>query len=271
MYVFRLSFFLLILLNLLFFTWSQGYFGQSEEGREPQHLTSQLSPEKLKVLSTEAPPPPSETATTAATAANTANDTLPLCRLITDLDLAEAQALHAKLSDKLPRLQTQFKALEKAPGYWIFMPPQGSQALADKKMAELKKLNIPSFTDFQIILEAGADQFSISLGIFEDETSAHTYLKNLAKYGVKSAKLQLRSRAADKAQIELHGNAALMQSLTTLTNLPLSECPLTEQNTPQTTANSGTPGNATASAPEKAPANPATPTPPAPPSTKKTP
>ncbi len=225
----RLIFFLLLLANLMFFAWSHGYFGIAEEGREPQRLTSQLAPEKLRILSREPAPSASGWATTATPADNNpAADaaTTTACRLVNDLSIEEAQQLQLKATEKLPDLKTQLKPIEIPPGYWTFIPPQPTQVFVDKKMAELKKLNIPNFADFQPILEEGPDKFAISLGMFDEEAAANAHLKNLAKYGVRSAKLQLRSRAAEKAQIEFQGPPHAIQRLVDITSTTnIGECP----------------------------------------------
>jgi len=63
----RVAFFLLVLANLCFFAWAQGYFGGREEGREPQRLKEQIQPEKMKVVVTGQPvvAPPAPSAPTA--------------------------------------------------------------------------------------------------------------------------------------------------------------------------------------------------------------
>lgn len=57
----RAVFFLLVLANLVFFAWGQGYFGGQDEGREPARLAGQFHPEKLRVVSrTAGEPAPAE-------------------------------------------------------------------------------------------------------------------------------------------------------------------------------------------------------------------
>ena len=48
----RLFFFLLVFANLLFFAWAQGYFGRTDENREPQRLAQQLQADKLRIVRT---------------------------------------------------------------------------------------------------------------------------------------------------------------------------------------------------------------------------
>jgi hypothetical protein len=42
--VLRLTFFLLVFANLVFFAWAQGYFGGGDPNREPDRLVSNCSP-----------------------------------------------------------------------------------------------------------------------------------------------------------------------------------------------------------------------------------
>lgn len=48
--IFRPGFFLLVFFNLVFFAWAGGYFGVTDEGREPQRVVQQLHPEKLLIV-----------------------------------------------------------------------------------------------------------------------------------------------------------------------------------------------------------------------------
>ena len=80
---FRLFFFLLVFANLIFFAWTQGYFGQVDENREPQRLSSQLQADKLRVVGKAQAP--------AAKKPDMA------CRIINGLNAAEAEALKAAM------------------------------------------------------------------------------------------------------------------------------------------------------------------------------
>lgn len=197
----RTLFFLLILANLLFLAWGQGYFGTVEEGHEPQRLTNQLTPEKLRVSELApqppAPPPPVEA-----------------CRLISGLNVAETQHLQtqAQTDEKLAALKFLVKPQEAPSGFWVFIPPLANKAAAEKKMDELKKLGI---ADLYLMAEEGADKLSISLGMFSSEQAANEFLQSLTKRGVKLAKIQPRSKPAEKVLLEVRGPQDLL-----LTRLP---------------------------------------------------
>ncbi|MCX7175954.1 MAG: SPOR domain-containing protein [Proteobacteria bacterium] len=189
----RTFFFLLILVNLLFFAWSQGYFGAVADGREPQRLGNQLAPEKLRVvgIGTSSPAP-------AQTEQN--------CRSVSGLALGEAQRLVAQA--RQPELRLSVKLNETPKNiYRVLISPLANRAAADKKMAELKKRDI---ADFSLITEEGPDQFAILLGVFNTELAANEYLRELAKRNVRTAKVQVRENPFDKARLEVRGPADLL-------------------------------------------------------------
>ena len=133
---------------------------------------------------------------------------LPAPPLVTGMALSEFQRLLIQAKEKYPELRLAIK-LNDAPRsiYWVLIPPLGNKLAAEKKSAELKKLDIPPFT---LILDEGPDQFAILLGAFNSELAAGAYLQELSKRGVRSAKLQLRENPLDKAQLEARGPPDLL-------------------------------------------------------------
>ena len=191
----RTLFFLLILANLWFFAWTQGYFGPLVDGREPQRLANQLAPEKLRVVGGGPAFPESARAE-------------QNCRSVTGLAPSDAQRLMAQAKEKYPELRASLKQNEFPKNvFWVLIPPLGNKLVADRKSAELKKLSIPDFT---LILEEGPDQFAIRLGLFNSEIAANEYLRELTKRGVRSAKVQMREDSLDKAQLEVRGPPELL-------------------------------------------------------------
>jgi hypothetical protein len=53
----------------------------------------------------------------------------------------------------------------------------------------------------------------ISLGGFRDEASARTHLNRLGQRGVRSAKVEMRSKASGKVRLELTGPAERLAEL----------------------------------------------------------
>lgn len=211
----RVVLLLLILANLMFYVWAQGFLGAQEEGREPQRLTMQIAPEKLHVDVIDS---------SLATSLPTADS----CRLVRGLALNEAQRLQTQVKEKLPDLEMVIKASE-APAilHWVYIPPQPNQLAVDRKLVELKRLGV---TNYSVMLDEGADKFSISLGLFNTEQDANQYLQDLLKRGVRSAKVQTRENLLGKAQLEIRGSADLLtkqlpELLIGYANTSIADCP----------------------------------------------
>lgn len=191
----RTLFFLLVLVNLLFFAWTQGYFGTLSDGREPQRISTQLAPERLRVVGIGSVP-------------DGPVQVEQVCRLVSGLTRGEAQRLMAQATDNQPGLNLVVKTGETPKNvYWVFIPPLANKLAAELKSAELKKRDI---VDFSIVLDKGADQLAILLGVFKSESAANAYLKELAKRSVKSAKLQARQDPLENVQLEARGPADLL-------------------------------------------------------------
>jgi len=188
----RTLFFLLVLANLLFFVWTQGYLGVPANGREPQRLKSQLAPEKLRVVGSGS----------AATVMEQG------CQLVAGIALTDLERLLAQAKERYPQLRLTLRPNEAPKSvYRVLIPPLGSKPAAQRKSVELKKLDIP---DFSIVLGEGPDQFAILLGVFNSELAAGEYLKELAKRGVRSAKVQARGNPLDTTQLEVRGPPDLL-------------------------------------------------------------
>ncbi len=183
---------LLVLANLLFFAWGQGYFGDTEEGREPQRLVKQLLPEKLHVagaLATSAAPP------------------VEGCRLVGGLSLDEAQRLRTQLAEKEPKLHLAVKSVEEESGYRVVVPALPDRQAAEKKMLELKRLG---FADVSLVQDDGPGKFAVSLGLFKSAPAANEYLQGLARRGVRSAKVQARGKSVAAVQLVVRGPSDLL-------------------------------------------------------------
>lgn len=190
----RAVFLFLILANLLFFAWAQGYFGGKGEGREPQRLANQLAPDRLRIVGSVAPSavisaPPE------------------ICRQVSGLAQLDAQRLRAQAEEKFPGLRVVLRSSKQQPIYWVLIPSLANRLVADKKLAELKQLGLK---DFSVVLEEGSYKFAISLGQFANEHTAGEFLQGIEKRGVKSAKLLVRENQAEVTPLEVRGPAALL-------------------------------------------------------------
>lgn len=187
----RLAFFLLVLVNLLFFVWAQGYFGEREGGREPQRLQDQLQPDKMIVA---LPPAPAPAAAAPAQA----------CRRIEGLIAKDAERLQQTL--QAAGLAASIQPAGPAPSYWVNIPALTNKAAADKKAGELKLFGVMDFH----VMQADDGSFIISLGVFRDEAVAGEYLQALNKKGVKSARVDTQTKAPALVRLDVRGAAELL-------------------------------------------------------------
>lgn len=75
--------------------------------------------------------------------------------------------------------------------HWVYIPPKASRTSVDRSMAELKKLDV---TDSAIVIENGAWNFAISLGVFRNKEGADARLAELKAKGVKTATYRQREQ-----------------------------------------------------------------------------
>lgn len=217
--------FLLVLANLVFFAWTQGYFGQAESP-DAARLGRQIAPERLVVVSRDEPPGArgdgaagpqgaDEAAGKAADEAGGApgkSTTAPesaRCLAWTGLAARDADALDAALAgERFAALRRVRHSAPDAKSWWVFIPPQASKADAEKKAGEIRRLGV---TDYFIIQEAGPNRHAISLGIFSSAQAAEAHLNALRAKGVRSALVGGRSGNGRTAvTVEASGPAALV-------------------------------------------------------------
>ncbi len=200
----RVLFLLLVLANLVFLVWAQGYLGGAGEhaGREPARLKEQLLADRLFVTVRDdtSSPTPQEADPPAVGAAP------GVCRRIGPLVVADAEKLKKALAEKGGAVST-IAADELS--YWVFIPPGAEKDAAEKKAQELKQLGV---TDFFIVNDEGANRGAISLGLFHQEAPAKDLVQRLVKKGVRSAKIGTKIRKTDKILLEVRGSPALLDS-----------------------------------------------------------
>jgi hypothetical protein len=235
--------FVLILANLLFFAYAQGYFGE-EVSPDAERLAQQVKPERLQLMwrPGEAPPtPPPEqpalesdfsaapdsptqaseappaTPSSATQAAQTTQQPAATCLLLSGLQAAEA--------DRLTELATtaQLVVAQRSESWWVFIPPQPDRASADRKASELASLGVKDF----FIVNEGPQQFAISLGIFSREETANRRLEELRARRVRSARVGPRRQENARQTLEIRGDAltALSFRQTLPPNVAARNCP----------------------------------------------
>jgi hypothetical protein len=210
--------FLLILANLLFYAYSQGYLG-TPENPDAARVASQVEPERIRIVSHDQEPPlpvangkvkepaaaTSEPAALPAAAEQAGTGDGKVCLAWDNLPAADADRLNTLVASRFPdfRIERRLEAGESG-GWWIYIQPQTSKAEADKKAGELRQLGV---TDYFVIQE-GPNRFAISLGVFSAEKGGADRLAELKAKGVRSARLMQRPGKDGTISLQAEGPAA---------------------------------------------------------------
>ena len=171
----RALFFLCVLANLMFFSWQAGYIGPSLEfKREPTRLGQQIAPENIRVVNAD------EAKKIVARAPKSV-----ACVEWSAFPQSDFERLQVALAalGQMPKFST--RKVDETAGWWVYVPPHASKAVADRKGSELKGLGV---ADFFVITEDGPNKFAISLGVFKTEEGAKNYVDSLGRRGVKNAR-----------------------------------------------------------------------------------
>lgn len=191
--------FLLILANLLFLAWTQGYFGASTDP-DVFRLQQQLLAERITVVARDEPP--AEVAKAEKPVKAEEKKVAEQCLSLADLQLSDSERVEAMLAEKWPLFKAQRTTVEGSASYWVYIPALASKQEAENKVAELKKLRVP---EFFIVQESGQYKWAISLGLFSSKEAAAARLDALRNQGVKSARVGERKAKSVTAQLEMSG------------------------------------------------------------------
>lgn len=214
--------FLLVLANLLFYAFSEGYFGRPENP-DAIRLEKQVLPERMRIVSRgEAPavparaPVPVKAEVVAVPEERKpepparAEEVAPVCLAWEHLGVADADRLSTLLSGKFAEFKVSRRAVaSEGNGWGVYIPPLPSKAEAEKKASELRPLGV---TDYFIINE-GVNRFAISLGVFSSEKGAQERLAELKEKGVRSARSMPRPGKDSAVNVQATGPAATKASL----------------------------------------------------------
>ena len=223
--------FFLILANLLFWAWVQGYLGVSSNP-DALRAEQQLLADRVRIVSRDEPPgglavrenvekAAVTPAPASASAPETAQDRVPqnlpdavpdkmtetkaleACLQLGDVSVEDADRLEELLAEKLPDFKARRVATKEAvASYWVFIPPLASRKEADVKVAELKKLQVQ---EYFVIQENGPNNHAISLGLFSTREAADAYLERLRGKKVRSARVAEKSVRAASVTVEVSG------------------------------------------------------------------
>jgi len=203
----RVFVFLLILANLLFLAWTQGYFGSSSDP-DSLRVSQQLLADQVIIVARDEPP--AEAAKPEKNGKAAEKKPTDVCLQLADLQPADADQMEARLADKFPAFKAARTTVAGTASYWVHIPPLASKQEADTKVAELKKLGV---AELFIVQESGPNNRAISLGLYSKKDAATAYLEALRAKGVKSAKMLERNGKPSSASLEIHGPEAQADAL----------------------------------------------------------
>ena len=199
---------LLLLANVLFFAWTQGWLDgvtglRAQGDREPERLARQVRPESVRILSpSEAIPSPTTVPASAPTADATA--CLEAGPFATGASVSAVAALQAA-QPPLPSGSWAEVKVER-PGTWIvYMGRYADRDALAKKEEELRRTRV-TFEDVRSPPELAP---GFSLGRFDQRGAADKALEQLTQRGIRTARVVelvapatlhlLRADKADKA------------------------------------------------------------------------
>ena len=199
--------FLLILANLMFLAWTQGYF---DSGANPDavRVQQQLLADRIRIVARDEaqaaaikPEKPAKPAEKRA---------IEVCLQLNELSIADAERIESRLVEKLPAFKAQRTVVDGRVNYWVFIPPFASKREADNKVAELKKLGVP---EYFLVQESGPKNWAISLGLFSSKDAAAARLETLRGMGVKSARIGERDGKPSTAVLAISGPDSQAENL----------------------------------------------------------
>ena len=218
----RWAFWALLLANLVFFAGTKGYLGAlgwtPADPREPQRLTQQIEPERLRLLNgprgsepparapavpavpAAAPEPPTAVApTTPATASPTPTDAVPAtpaapvvaddgpraCWQAGGFTEPQTELLRAELRLLgLPDTEWQLAEVRSAGRWIVYMGRYDNQQQVDRKKDELRALGV-SFRE----INAPGLAPGLALGTYSSEAAAQQALQKAERDGIRTAKV----------------------------------------------------------------------------------
>ncbi|WP_296444768.1 SPOR domain-containing protein [Rhodoferax sp. UBA5149] len=191
---------LLVLLNGVYFAWSQGLlqaldFAPASQ-TEPQRLGQQIKPQALRLLTVQE--------LRLADAAPRVAPSPTECLQAGLFDEAQSALLRSTLASVLPAGSWSLDAAVEPPRWIVYMGQYANAEALAKKRSQLASLNLK----FEPLMDP-ALELGLSLGGFETQAAATTALAALSRRGVRTARvlqeraelrgMRLRLPAADDA------------------------------------------------------------------------
>lgn len=188
----------LLLANAAYFAWTQGLLAplglQPTEQTESHRLQEQLRPEAVRLLNAprpgadESPAMPAEVVSTPEPTSTTGPTAAPVttaCWRAGSFSTEQAPVLRRALQ-AVPELEGLWQIDEAlSSGRWIVYMGRFNEELMQRKKAELKEMNV-EYREVRVApLSPG-----LALGTFSTEAAAQQGLANVARKGVRSARVE---------------------------------------------------------------------------------
>lgn len=170
---------LLLLANLLFFAWSQGWLDEvagvrATGDREPERMARQVRPESLRVLTPQA----------VAAAASAAEGRL-VCLQAGPFDASGIAAAEAAVSSTLPSGTWTRQSIDQPARWMLYMGRYTSRDALQRKEQELARARVP----FEPISNAPELEPGLVLGRYTERDAADAALARLAQRGVQGGRV----------------------------------------------------------------------------------
>jgi hypothetical protein len=188
----RLTAILLLLANLAYFAWTQGWLDaplgvRSQGDREPERLTRQVRPETVIIL----PPSAADAAapaTSAASATSADSPALTACLEAGPFATGPAASAVAALQSAQPSLPAGSWSSVKVerPGSWIvYVGRFANREALGRKEEELRRTRVA----FEEVRSPPELEFGLSLGRFDQRALADRALEQVTQRGVRPARV----------------------------------------------------------------------------------
>lgn len=213
---------LLLLLNVLYWSWAQGWllpygFGPAPQ-REPQRLAQQIRPEAITLLN------PDEVNLKSLSGVPESS----LCLQTGLMDEAQAAAVRPYLEASWPVDSWVFQTVATPERWLVYLGKYGNVAELNKKRAELAAMQLDTEPVTSAALSPG-----LSLGVYPSQALANTALQALSRRGVRTARVVQEEAAVQSWRLRLPAlnvtlQARLPELRAALPSGALESCPDTE-------------------------------------------
>lgn len=222
---------LLIVANLAFYAWSQGWLDsvvgvRAIGDREPERLARQVHPETVVVLpptSADGSPAAPTTAAPAPQAASPVPPAAQACLEAGPFSTAQVPAAEAAIQSALPTLQSGSWVNLKTdkPGLWmVYMGRYTDRDTLSKKQEELRRIKV----EYDEVRSPPELDMGLSLGRFEERKNAFNALEQFAQRGIRSARvIEVRAPATTHMLRVDKADAALAAQLLALKSAALGK------------------------------------------------